>query len=109
MDQTEAMKHLQALMHALQRYRSIIKENMTGISGINDEMLATLYPWIFGTKCPLIALQKVLDRGSVNGSEFYNFMYIVHRFIPEIKIVRLIETQEKFPEPDTNWIMELGL
>lgn len=109
MDQTEAMKHLQAMMITIQRYRSIIKENISEIEGFNDELLASLYPWLFGPKCPLIALQATLDKGSVNGSEFYNYMFIIHKFVPELKIIRLIETQERFPEPDTNWIMELGL
>ena len=107
MDQAEAMKHLQVMMTSFQRYCSIVREYMTNL--LPEDALATMYPWVFGTKCPLTALQKVLDRGSVTGSEFYNFMYIVHRFIPEIRIIRMIETQEKFPEPDTNWIMELGL
>lgn len=109
MDQAEAMKHLQAMMVTLQRYRSIIRENISGIEGFNDEMLATLYPWVFGAKCPLIALQATLAKGSVSGSEFYNYMFIIYKFAPELKIIRLIESQEKFPEPDTNWIMELGL
>ena len=107
MDQAEAMKHLQVMMTSFQRYCSIVREYMTNL--LPEDALATMYPWVFGTKCPLTALQKVLDRGTVTGTEMYNFMYVVHRFIPEIKIVRLIETQEKFPEPDVQWISELGL
>ena len=107
MDQAEAMQHLQIMMTSFQRYRSIVRENMTNL--LPEDALATMYPWVFGTKCPLTALQKVLDRGSVTGTELYNFMYIVDKFAPEIKIIRLIETQTKFPEPDIDWVTELGL
>ena len=107
MDQAEAMKHLQIMMTSFQRYRSIVRENMGNI--IHDDALTMMYPWVFGSKCPLTALQKVLDRGSVTGTELYNFMYIIEKFAPEIKIIRLIETQTKFPEPDINWVTELGL
>ena len=107
MDQAEAMKHLQVMMTSFQRYCSIVRENMANL--LPEDALATMYPWVFGTKCPLTALQKVLDRGSVTGTELYNFMYIVDKFAPEIKIIRLIETQTKFPEPDIDWVTELGI
>lgn len=72
------------------------------------EFLERYYPWGFGDKCPLEALQKVIDRGSVTANEFYNFMTIVDKIMPELQVIALIEQGHDFPKPDIGWFLEIG-
>jgi hypothetical protein len=104
MDQKEAMEALEHLRHNIQRYRSITKETFVGENGLTEESLAETWPWVFGSKCPLVQIQKCLDRGSVTGMEFYNFMTILDRFMPEVAVAG----DFVFPKPTPDLIGALG-
>jgi len=113
MKERDAIIHLREFMLGLQRYRSIVMETVgadtaltgTGLLGesvdglgLSTEFAAEMWPWVFGDKCPLPALVKILD--SVDGGEtlapldYYNQMFILDRFIPEVKAVTNIRLEQ---------------
>ncbi len=57
MTQAEARAVLEKAMRAFQRYRSISKEQGIGETWLSKEM----WPWVYGNKCPLPAIAKMLD------------------------------------------------
>ncbi len=85
MKQSEAILHLRRYMLALQKYRS---NTALDIPDLSEESKAEMWPWIFGDKCPLPQLVKVVDRTekgkSLDPHDYYNFMVILYRFTPEI-------------------------
>ena len=85
MKQQDAILHLTCLMHALQRYRSVGAE--MGLESVGPD----LWPWVFGDRCPLPALQKVLDRADTTGllvpMDYYNLMIAFTHFCPEVIVV----------------------
>ena len=103
MKQSEAIAHLRVFMLALQRYRSIVMEQLGGSKDglhLSEKMAAEMWPWVFGEKCPLPMLSKILN--DVAGGkqlvplDYYNMMFILDRFTPEIKAVtnsRLIQAR----------------
>lgn len=98
MTQEEMMRLLERLRHAFQKFRSNTAEAV-GVE-LSDEMLEEMFPWVFGPRCPLPAIQKCLDRGSVTGMEFYNFMVVLNMFCPEVAVADL---ETEFPAPDVLW------
>ena len=84
MKQSTAVRHLKVFMISLQKYRSNTLEAL----GYSPDILATIMPWVFGEKCPLPFLQKILDRtdktGTLQPSDYYNMMTILHSFMREI-------------------------
>jgi len=93
MKQTEAIKHLRAFMIALQRYRSVTMEQLgpgTGELHLSEKLAAEMWPWVFGDKCPLPTLSKLLaniDSGKpLVPMDYYNMMVVLDRFIPEVKV-----------------------
>ena len=113
MKEKDAIRHLREFMLALQRYRSIVMEMVgpdtaltgTGLLGetvkglsLSEETAAELWPWVFGDKCPLPTLVKILDNvddgGTLSPHDYFNQMFILDRFTPEIKAatnMRLIQ------------------
>jgi len=98
MTQQEMRTTLENLRLAFQWFRSIVMET----SDLSDAMLADMYPWIFGDKCLLPTIQKLLDRDRVSGMDFYNVMTVVHRFCPEVMCAH---ATYDFPEPNAGWIL----
>lgn len=97
MTNEERLEVLENLRHALQRFRSMAIEETDFIDDDNRDMaLVDLFPWVFGPRCILPAVQMCLDRGAVTGMEFYNFMYILHEFSPAV----LAATDAVFPTPN---------
>jgi len=104
MKQSEAIRNLRMFMLALQRYRGITAETLGPGSGelhLSEKMAAEMWPWVFGDKCPLPILSKVLDACDA-GKElapynYYNLMVVLHRFMPEVKVAVSINNQE-FPD-----------
>jgi len=86
MDEKTAIRQLQEFMIALQRYRGIIREQM---SDIPDKVLVSLEPWVFGDKCPLEILVKVLDGvdtgHALEPMTYYNMMTILTNFMPGVQ------------------------
>ena len=98
MTQEEARGHLTAMMVAIQRYRSTVAE-VTEID-VERRVNADLSPWIFGDRCPLPALVKILDRDVIVPLDLYNMMYVLDRFIPEVKLC----SEYRWPVPDVSWV-----
>jgi hypothetical protein len=110
MTEQEARNYLNIMMIALQRYRGINFETLLakkGGLGFTKEQLGETWPWVFGEKCPLAALQKILDGDKVTGIDFYNMMFILDRFMPEIKIAGQVSSGIDCPDPNINWIKGL--
>lgn len=107
MKEQEAISHLRSYMFWLQKYRSVGKENFGPSSGelcFLEGSMEKIWPWVWGDKCPLPSLVKVLDNVD-NGNplaplDYYNLMFILLRFIPELAIViRAMEGRySTFPE-----------
>ncbi len=96
MNESEALEHLRIFAYTLQKYRGGTAEFAPELS---EELKAESWPWVFGDKCPLEQLFAVLDRGKVAPSEYYNFMIILERFMPEIKIATALHSsQNPIPE-----------
>jgi len=101
MNEKERLEVLEQMRFAFQRFRSVIMEQADE-DGASVKDLADMFPWIFGPKCPLPAIQKCLDRERVTGMELYNFLLVLHRFAPEVKVGNL---DYDFPEPDVRMAM----
>ena len=56
---------------------------------LSEKLAAEIWPWVFGEKCPLPALAKIIDDAETSGvltpMDYYNMMVIFERFMPEIK------------------------
>lgn len=105
MKQSEAVQHLREMMWGLQRYRSVTMETLgdapPGPHSIAEEhvrglhlsgkLAGEMWPWVFGEKCPLPAISKILDDvdsgGELAPMDYYNMMTILDRFIPEVRLV----------------------
>jgi hypothetical protein len=87
MTQAEAREILEKTMHAFQRYRGFSSDMGIGESWLSKGM----WPWVFGEKCPLPAIIKMLDRDKIVPAEFYNIMFILYQFTPEVKAAGEIE------------------
>ena len=104
MKQEEALEHLREMTWALQRYRSIAMETLGPNTGelyiskkpatqtlhLSEKLAAEMWPWIFGEKCPLPILVKMVDSGEVAPADYYNMMFILDRFIPEVKAAAMV-------------------
>lgn len=108
MNQETALQYLRHMMFALQKYRSNTKEAYGHLPEYSDEIMGQMWPWIFGNKCPLNQLSKALDRNYVTGQEFYNFMFILERFMPEVKLLGEVVRKIEFPMPTLSLIKDLG-
>lgn len=93
MKMSEAVQHLREMLWALQKYRSITMETLgpgTGDLYLSEEFAAEMWPWVFGEKCPLPALSKILDDVDSGNDlvphDYYNMMTILERFMPEVKL-----------------------
>jgi hypothetical protein len=103
------------MLLAIQRYRSIVSEdflkesNNTGLGfiglGFTKEFLAEQWPWIFGEKCPISAIQDVLDREEIAPMDFYNLMAILTHFMPEVKVYGECTFSHEFPVLDMKWMI----
>ena len=93
MTQEEALAHLREFLWALQKYRSITMETLGPGSGelhLSEKLAAETWPWVFGEKCPLPILAKMIDDAETSGKlapmDYYNMMFILDRFMPEVKM-----------------------
>jgi hypothetical protein len=106
--QSTAVDILNHLMITIQKLRSNERESIEHFRGtqrVKDAVLESLQPWIYGDRCLLPGLEKTLSPGHyLTPQEFYNFMFIVDRFVPEIGIMTAVRQEEDFPAPDVNWI-----
>ena len=101
MKHNDAVECIRRFAWTLQKYRSNAAE-----MGVGDDVLASINPWIFGDKCPLSALFLVLDRvndgGEMTPMEYYNFLFVGHRFMSEVAVIGM--GMRPLPEPDTKII-----
>lgn len=107
MTQAEAREILEKTMRAYQRYRSTSMD-----LGVGEAFFAkSMWPWVFGDKCPLPAIAKMLGREKIVPQEFYNIMFILEKFTPEVKMQGEIEqalndVKFEFPTPDIAWLRD---
>jgi len=104
MRQEEAVEHLRLFLYTLQRVRSIIRETL--VDPKDEHILGDMFPWLFGERCPLETLVKVLGRVD-QGAEleplvYYNLMIILDQFMPEVKAASNVyvvgNEHKRFPE-----------
>lgn len=85
MKKSVAANHLRVYMIGLQKYRSNTAE---AIPDLTDEMKAKNWPWVFGDRCPIPSLQKILDHydktDELAPMDYYNIRTIMYRFTPEV-------------------------
>lgn len=99
MRQEVALQHLKIMAWTLQRYRSmaydplfglIVPDGTPGRLQFTESFVAEYWPWIFGEKCPLLQITAVIDRAEETGElaplNYYNFMTILDRFVPELRV-----------------------
>ena len=101
MKKSDAVKIVNNAIVAFQRFRSIVIESAEK-DGVASSTLAILHPWTLGSKCPLITMQRVVDSDSLTGGNLYNFMVVLDRFAPEVKVVSDFD----FPAPNPLWVTE---
>jgi len=77
-----AKRQLSAYMTALQKYRSVTAEEI----GIPKKLAEEMWPWVFGDKCPLPVLAKILNHTELVPMDYYNQLIILCRFMPEIRV-----------------------
>ena len=99
MKQSEAEQNLRIFMLALQRYRDIGLETL----GEDRDLAASLWPWVWGDKCPLPILAKILDGAETSGTlapmDYYNMTIVLTRFMPEVLVAaNLLRLQLDLPE-----------
>lgn len=120
MNQNEAMKLVKHLIIGLQRARSVNKEQLENMedemgnkfpSNITEVVLEDLTPWLHGPKADrlILSLQQIQERGKITGMELYNFMVIIHLLNPTIGAMVGTLTDTIFPQPNINWVRELGI
>lgn len=78
---------LRILLHSWQRYRAGSAE-MIGLG--EGRMEKEMWPWVFGDKCPVPAIARILgkyeDTGELDNMEVYNILFIAYHFAPEIVV-----------------------
>lgn len=114
MNQVKAMTIVNNLIFGLQRVRSASVEELTRMGWEEENVKKVLefcIPWMQGEKGEafLKSLAVVSDRGEVKGMELYNFMTILHRLDRNLLMMVSAMSQTIYPEPDTKWLMELGM
>ena len=100
MKKEEAAQDLRHMMISIQKYRANIAELW---GGQFDDTLAEQWPWIWGDRCPLPALSKILDTydrdGTLTPADYFNMMTVLHRFMPEVMPVFAMLDAKVPPEP----------
>ena len=91
MNEKYALKMIDEFIFCIQKFRSNAIE---GLSKRECELLPGMYPWTMGAKCPLCALMRVSDRGAITKHEYFNFMVILHRFMPEVLLFAAVTGAE---------------
>jgi hypothetical protein len=103
MNQQIALDHLEKMRQAIQRFRSICRDGLED----ENEMAALVYlnKWIWDDRyCPLTSLVKVIDRDHVTGMEMFNFMTVLHRYMPEVQVCM---PEHVWPEASMSLITDL--
>lgn len=84
MKRSEAAAHLGVIVLAIQRYRGIGKEVFGPGSAelaFKEGDMERLWPWIWGEKCPLPLIVRVLDHYQDSGElafmDYFNFMFLL--------------------------------
>ena len=116
MNQTQALEIVNKLIFGIQRARTASREETEAIAPdirpeIIDGVLEDLTPWLHGPKAEALlnGLVKVSDRGTVTGQELYNFMTVIHILNPVIAMMAGTLANYKFPQPNMQWFLDLGL
>jgi len=108
MTQERMRKLLELMLVCYQRVRSITSEGLPESSSTDTEgALAFLFPWLYGKKCPIPAISKVLEKDYIPGINFYNFMYITFTWVQGVWVmmdIKLAEDNDGMPDIDIKWV-----
>lgn len=116
MKEEQAIKHLRAMMVGVQKLRSICDEDGTvtdrDVDGLHltSEQAADVWKWIWGDKCVLKPLSKVIDKyeetNVLSPHDFFNLMYIAISLEPMIQFAAAVSAgDDDFPtDIDLNWL-----
>lgn len=99
MDKANAARHLRTFMWMAQRARDNATDPLFGFVvpegehrpglQITATMIADMMPWLFGDRCVLPALDKILrgydKTGELAPLDYYNQMFILDRFLSAFK------------------------
>ncbi len=105
MNQMEAIKIIENLTIALQRYRS----NAAMEIGHNKPLYAAakdVQKWTLGSDELLTTMIRIGDQQICSGNDFYNMMYIAHNLAPELTVAYTVIDGDKLPEPDIAWLID---
>lgn len=95
MRRSEARLEIESMMCGLQKTRSITAE-----VGLPEAMLAELCPWIWGDKCPLALLSRMVE-DDFTPMEWLNMRIIFYHFMEatafEVSLYYQGKTDKPFP------------
>jgi len=98
----EARDHLERLMFATQRVRSMALEEIG-----DEQILEKTEPWLFGPRCIIIGLEKILKKPSIEPGDLYNMMVIAQRstLIQGYYLMwsHIRDVEMKLLKPDVKW------
>ena len=95
MRRSEARLEIESMMCGLQKTRSIFAE-----VGLPETILAEMYPWIWGDKCPLALLSRMVD-DDFTPMEWFNIRTVFYHFMEatalEVSLYHQGKTDKGFP------------
>ena len=120
MKKSEAVQHLQNLRYAIQKLRSILREDgiivkeRSELLGLTEEMASHMWPYVWGDRCLLPILERILDdydeKEQLLPLDFYNQVVIATHLEPMLVTITNITLaingkEPNFPEEvDINWL-----
>lgn len=117
MKKSKAARNLRALLRGVQRLRSITAENGIIVNEAEADKLqmttaqaARVWPWVWGEKCIIDPLVKILDRyddkAELDPLAFFNMVYVATSLEPMLSAVAYMQDPDcPFPEEaDINWL-----
>ena len=119
MKQSEALHHLQQLIHAIQKLRSIMAEDgiitdaptndPLSLMHMTTEQAAQCWKYVWGEKSILPVLVKVVDKAEETDQlapmDFYNMIYVATGLEPLLAVAVAIIGDTDFPEEtDLQWL-----
>lgn len=123
MKESDALQYVRLLLNGVQKYRSNAREEFhlgefTTPEGLqfSESLFRDNWPWIFDDRpngrahAFMGAMAECVDSNHITAMQFFNFMTILKRFIPEMEaFINVVMTQTgelpvEFPEPDADLI-----
>lgn len=96
MKESEALDNVRLMVFALQKFRSVTVEE---IPDLTQKIKEDLMPWVYGPQCPLEAMTKVIDGGQMEPQTYYNFTYIMDKWMQPVHVATMFYTEDHEPVP----------